>query len=180
MRITLEVPDSVVKTLCDAISDSSHDSLMPHNVGILLRDAMYEFIGARTPVEAYVKRRYPDMHAAWQDAKVGEVQSRCMAAQVIRLLSHTVKVEMGEEPTSLTDDDIIRLSVEKSVLSAIKAYRNSDTTKHTLRSAHTYVNAVLARAVEEGKIHKIDKGPLSPDSYAFAYTAAPQPTECEE
>ncbi len=63
---------------------------------ILLRDALGEFIAARTPALEYVKRRYDASYIISHRLKVREVEKRCKLADVLKHGNVTIELDRTE------------------------------------------------------------------------------------
>ena len=91
--------------LADELDRRSHA-----DIGQVLRDALGEFIAKRTPVNAYVEKRYNAGYAAterFQRDKVNNVIKRCALADVIK---------KGDVTLVLSDDSDGRLPPAWKVL----------------------------------------------------------------
>jgi len=58
--------------------------LNEEQAGLLLRDALGEFVSARHPVSTYVSNRYKGNHLSFQESKIAEVMTRITWATFIK------------------------------------------------------------------------------------------------
>lgn len=77
MKLVIEIPDSFVQGLGALGFDEQQ-------AGILIRDALGEFVSTRSPAGDYVDRRYRDHGSRFRHDKVSEVVKRNAWATVVK------------------------------------------------------------------------------------------------
>ena len=81
MKLVIEIPEQFAQGLKDL-------GLTDHEAGLLIREALGEFISARHPVADYVKKRYPRESGysnMFLDDKDKEVQKRIAWAICLKI-----------------------------------------------------------------------------------------------